>query len=44
MDDKVSLGVECSNCFNEKYVQSSLSNYSYYNRPMEWMVRAKYKF
>ena len=44
VDDKMSIGVECSNCFNEAYVQSSLSNYSYYNRPMEWMVRAKYKF
>ncbi len=44
MDDNMSLGIECSNCFNTSYVQSSLSNYSYYNRPMEWMIRSKYKF
>jgi iron complex outermembrane receptor protein len=43
-DDVWSIGIECSNCLNEEYVQSSLANYSYLNRPMEWMVRAKYNF
>jgi iron complex outermembrane recepter protein len=43
-DDRVSIGVECTNCFGESYVQSSLVNFSYYNRPMEWMIRAKYNF
>ena len=38
------VSVDCSNCFSETYVQSSLSNYSYYNRPMEWTVRVKRKF
>ncbi len=44
VDDAWSLGVECTNCFGAAYVQSSLANYSYYNRPMEWMIRAKYNF
>jgi iron complex outermembrane receptor protein len=43
-DDLWSFGVECTNCLGETYVQSSLSNYSYYNRPMEWMIRAKFKY
>ena len=38
------LSVDCTNCFNESFVQSALSNYSYLNRPMEWTVRAKYRF
>ncbi|MGL5837932.1 MAG: TonB-dependent receptor [Sphingorhabdus sp.] len=43
-DNKWSLSVDCTNCFNESFVQSTLANYSYLNRPMEWTVRAKYKF
>ncbi len=43
-NDQLSFSVECSNCLNESFVQNSLSNYSYLNRPMEWMVRAKYNF
>ena len=42
--DSWSLAVDCTNCFNESFIQSALSNYSYLNRPMEWMVRAKYRF
>ena len=44
IDDHLSFGVDCTNCFNRAYVQSSLVNFSYYNRPMEWMIRAKYKY
>jgi iron complex outermembrane recepter protein len=36
--------VECTNCFDETYNQSSLSNYSYINPPMMWMARARYNF
>jgi iron complex outermembrane recepter protein len=43
-DDQLSFAVECSNCLNESFVQNALSNYSYLNRPMEWMIRAKYNF
>jgi iron complex outermembrane receptor protein len=43
-EDALSFGIECSNCLSESFVQSTLANYSYYNRPMEWMLRAKYKF
>jgi iron complex outermembrane recepter protein len=43
-DDVWSLALECSNCFNEEYTQSTLANYAYLNRPMEWMIRAKYNF
>jgi iron complex outermembrane receptor protein len=38
------LSVECTNCFNESFIQSSLSNYSYLNEPMRWMARARYNF
>jgi iron complex outermembrane recepter protein len=43
-DDQLSFSIECSNCLNESFVQNALSNYSYLNRPMEWMVRARYNF
>lgn len=43
-DDQLSFAIECSNCFNESFVQNALSNYSYLNRPMEWMLRARYNF
>jgi iron complex outermembrane recepter protein len=43
-EDRYSLSLECTNCFNESFVQSTLANYSYLNRPMEWTVRAKYRF
>jgi iron complex outermembrane recepter protein len=43
-NDQLSFGLECSNCLNESFIQNSLSNYSYLNRPMEWMIRAKYNF
>jgi iron complex outermembrane recepter protein len=43
-DDAWALGLECSNCLGESYIQSSLSNYSYLNRPSEWMIRAKFKY
>ena len=43
-DDRWQLAVECVNCFDEAYFQSSLSNYSYLNQPMTWAVRARYNF
>jgi iron complex outermembrane recepter protein len=43
-DDAWSLGVECTNCLNEEYSASTLANYSYLPRPMEWMIRSKFKF
>jgi iron complex outermembrane receptor protein len=42
--EKLSFGIECNNCLNEEYITSTLSNYSYLNPPMTWLVRAKYKF
>ena len=42
--DRWRLSVECTNCFDEEYVQSSLGNYSYISPPMTWMVRAKVGF
>jgi iron complex outermembrane recepter protein len=38
------LSVDCTNCLDKEYIQSTLANYSYLNRPMEWTVRAKYRF
>jgi iron complex outermembrane recepter protein len=43
-EDAWALSVNCSNCFNEEYTQSTLANYAYLNRPAEWMIRAKYNF
>ena len=43
-DKSWQIGLECTNCLGESYVQNALSNYSYLNRPMEWMIRAKYSF
>ena len=36
--------VECSNCFNVTYLQSTLSNFSYPNQPATWMVKLRRKF
>jgi iron complex outermembrane recepter protein len=44
MGDAWALSLECSNCLGESYIQSSLSNYSYLNRPSEWMIKAKFKY
>lgn len=43
-EDRWTLAIECTNCFNEEFIQSTLGNFSYLNRPMEWMVRAKVSF
>ena len=43
-EDRISLSVECTNCFGEEFVQSTLGNFSYLTRPSEWMIRTKYKF
>jgi len=44
-EDKTwSATLECDNCFNETYVQSSLSNYTYINPPMTWMLRLRRNF
>ena len=42
--DRWTLAVDCTNCLDRTFVQSSLSNYTYLNRPREVLVRAKYKF
>lgn len=42
--EKLSFGIECSNCFGAEYVTSTLSNYSYLNMPMTWLIRGKYSF
>jgi len=44
MGDRWTLSADCTNCFNKAYIQSTLANYSYLNTPVQWMVRAKYKF
>jgi iron complex outermembrane receptor protein len=38
------VAVECDNCFDKAYVQSSLVNYNYISPPRTWMVRAKRNF
>ena len=36
--------VECNNCFDVTYLQSTLSNFSYPNQPVTWMVKLRRKF
>jgi iron complex outermembrane receptor protein len=43
-DDRWTLALDCQNCLDQEYVQSTLANYTYINRPREWMVRGKYRF
>jgi len=43
-EERWRLSLECTNCFDETYFQSSLANYSYINQPMMWTVRARYNF
>jgi iron complex outermembrane receptor protein len=43
-NDRIRLSVECTNCFDETYFQSTLANYSYLNPPMMWTIRARYGF
>lgn len=43
-DDTWMVSVECDNCLNETYAQSSLANFSYLNPPMTWTLRARRKF
>jgi iron complex outermembrane recepter protein len=43
-EDRWALSVECSNCFNESFSQSTLANYSYLNQPRTWMIRMRAGF
>jgi iron complex outermembrane receptor protein len=38
------VSLECDNCFDESYFQSSLANYNYLNPPRTWQVRVKRSF
>ena len=44
LDEMWRVSVECNNCFDEVWVQSSLANFTYISPPMTWTVRAKYSF
>ncbi|MGL4541454.1 MAG: TonB-dependent receptor, partial [Polymorphobacter sp.] len=43
-DNNWLVAIECDNCFNEAYGQSSLVNFTYFNAPMTWTIRAKRTF
>jgi iron complex outermembrane receptor protein len=43
-DRQWQLALECTNCLNEEFIQSSLGNFSYLNQPMRWAVRARIDF
>jgi iron complex outermembrane receptor protein len=40
-DGNWTLALECSNCFDQRNVDSSLANTSYYNAPRTWLLRLK---
>jgi iron complex outermembrane receptor protein len=44
MDERVTLSLECTNCFDETYIQSTLANYSYLNPPRTWLLRTRFDF
>jgi iron complex outermembrane receptor protein len=43
-DGHWTIAVECQNCFDKAYVQSTLGNYSYLSPPRTWLARAKRVF
>ncbi len=43
-DNNWTLSVECENCFDKAFVQSSLVNFNYLSPPRTWQVRAKRVF
>ncbi len=43
--DQLNFAVECSNCFNKRYLVASFGNQdTYFNQPGRWTIRATYKF
>ena len=43
-DNNWTLSLECENCFDKQFNQSSLVNFNYLNPPRTWQVRAKRVF
>lgn len=43
-DDNWLVALECDNCLDTEFNQSSLVNYTYINPPRTWLVRLKRKF
>lgn len=43
-DDRWLVAAECTNCFNETAVNTSLANTAYINAPMQWMLRTRFNF
>jgi iron complex outermembrane receptor protein len=43
-DERWSASIECSNCSDEAFPQSTLSNFSYLNTPATWQVRFRARF
>jgi iron complex outermembrane receptor protein len=43
-DDAWLLALECENCLDEAYGQSSLVNFTYLNPPRSWTLRARRRF
>ena len=43
-DRRWNATVECNNCFDVAYPQSTLSNFSYLNQPASWQVKLRTKF
>jgi iron complex outermembrane recepter protein len=43
-DNLWTASLECSNCFDKAFPQASLSNFTYLNQPMSWLMRVKRAF
>ncbi len=43
-DENWTLSLECENCLDKAFVQSSLVNFNYLNPPRTWQLRAKRRF
>lgn len=43
-EGRYKLSIECENCLDEEYVQSSLAEYTYFNKPATWTARLRAGF
>ena len=44
LEDRLQLSVECSNCTGKDYVASALAGATYFDDPLTWSVRARYRY
>lgn len=43
-DNLLTVSLDCSNCLDTSFSQASLSNFTYLNQPVTWMLKARRSF